>query len=494
MSFDRTVSIITPTEMSAIDSDAAVSGIDSFGLMKSAGLAVSAAALRLYPQALRFVVLCGPGNNGGDGYIAAAALQRSGAEVAVHALGDSARLTGDAARAHAQWAKSVETLAAYQPEPGDVVIDALFGAGLSRAVPDDAALVMQAVGQAGIPVIAVDLPSGLDGLTGQVLGESFRAGHTVTFMARKPGHLLLPGRTLCGSLEVFDIGIPERILLNHTSGLCENGPHLWAGLAHILDPSAHKFKRGHLAIFSGGSLSTGAARLSAAAGLKAGAGLVTVASASAALTANAVHLTAVMLKQIEDAAALSDWLADRRISAFVLGPGFGDLEKARQYTLMLCDRALVLDADGITAFKDDPAPLFNAFSGGEPRLVMTPHEGEFARLFADIDADQTLSKIDRALAAAKRSHAVIVYKGADTVIAAPDGRAAINANAPPWLATAGSGDTLAGIIGAHLAQGMPAFEAAAAGVWRHGQAGAKAGEGLTADDLAAAIGPLPPVR
>lgn len=494
MSFDRTVSIITPTEMSAIDSDAAESGIDSFGLMTSAGLAVSAAALRLYPQALRFVVLCGPGNNGGDGYIAATALQRSGAEVAVHALGDSARLTGDAARAHAQWAKSVETLAIYRPEPGDVVIDALFGAGLSRAVPDDVALVMQAVGRAGIPVIAVDLPSGLDGLTGQVLGDSFRAGHTVTFMARKPGHLLLPGRTLCGSLEVFDIGIPERILRNHISGLCENGPHLWAGLAHTLDPSAHKFKRGHLAIFSGGPLSTGAARLSAAAGLKAGAGLVTVASASAALTANAAHLSAVMLKQIEDAAALSDWLVDRRISAFVLGPGFGDLERARQFTLMLGDRALVLDADGITAFKADPAPLFNAFSGGKPRLVMTPHDGEFARLFADIDADQTLSKIDRALAAAKRSHAVIVYKGADTVIAAPDGRAAINANAPPWLATAGSGDTLAGIIGAHLAQGMPTFEAAAAGVWRHGRAGAKAGEGLTADDLTAAIEPLPPAR
>ncbi len=310
-------------------------------------------------------------------------------------------------------------------------------------------------------------------------------------MARKPGHLLLPGRILCGSLEVFDIGIPERILRNHTSGLCENGPRLWAAQARVLDPSAHKFKRGHLAIFSGGPLSTGAARLSAAAGLKAGAGLVTLASTSAAIIANAAHLTGVMLKEFEDAVALSHWLADKRISAFVLGPGFGDLERARQYAVMLSDRALVLDADGITAFKDDPTPLFDAFAGGETRLVMTPHEGEFARLFPDIDADPTLSKVDRAIAAAKRSNAVIVYKGADTVIASPDGRAAINTNAPPWLATAGSGDTLAGIIGAHLAQGMPAFEAAAAGVWRHGRAGAKAGEGLTAEDLAAAIEPLP---
>lgn len=491
MAFDRNVSIITPMEMSAIDSDAARSGIDSFRLMTSAGLAVSAAAFRLYPQALRFVVLCGPGNNGGDGYITAAALQSSGAEVTVHALGDTACLKGDAARAHAQWARSVETLAAYRPKTGDVVIDALFGAGLSRAVPDDVAFVMQAVTQAQLPVIAVDLPSGLDGRTGQVLGESFRASHTVTFMARKPGHLLLPGRILCGSLEVFDIGIPERILRNHTSGLCENGPRLWAAQARLLDPSAHKFKRGHLAIFSGGPLSTGAARLSATAGLKAGAGLVTLASTSAAINANAAHLTAVMLKEVEDAVALSHWLADKRISAFVLGPGFGDLERVRQYAVMLGDRALVLDADGITAFKDDPTSLFDAFSGGETRLVMTPHDGEFARLFADIDTDPTLSKVDRAVAAAKRSHAVIVYKGADTVIASPDGRAAINTNAPPWLATAGSGDTLAGIIGAHLAQGMPAFEAAAAEVWRHGRAGTKAGEGLTAEDLAAAIEPLP---
>jgi ADP-dependent NAD(P)H-hydrate dehydratase / NAD(P)H-hydrate epimerase len=483
--------IIVPAEMSAIDRDAALSGIDSFRLMTSAGMAVSAAALRLYPGALRFVVLCGPGNNGGDGYVAAAALADSGVAVCVFSLGEPGQLKGDATLAFKGWTGSTAPLTHYTPQPGDIVVDALFGAGLARPVTPAVALTMQAVTQAEIPVIAVDLPSGLDGRTGQVLGESFRASRTVTFVARKPGHLLLPGRTLCGSLEVFDIGIPERILRSHTSGLCENGPYLWAGQARVLDPSAHKFKRGHLAIFSGGSLSTGAARLSAAAGLKAGAGLVTLASASAALTANAAHLTAVMLKEIEDAAALSHWLADKRISSFVLGPGFGDLEKARQYALMLGDRALVLDADGITAFKDDPAPLFDAFAGGETRLVMTPHEGEFARLFPDIAADATLSKVDRAIEAAKRSHAVIVYKGADTVIASPDGRAAINTNAPPWLATAGSGDTLAGIIGAHLSQGMPAFEAAAAGVWRHGRAGSKAGEGLTAEDLATAIEPLP---
>ncbi len=477
--------------MADIDSDAARSGIDSFALMTAAGTAVSAAALRHYPGALRFVVLCGPGNNGGDGYVAATALCNSGCDVAVYASGDTTALQGDAARAFRLWSGDVDPLSVCRPRAGDVVIDAFLGAGLTRPVSTDVAMLMQTIEARGVPVIAVDLPSGIDGRTGKVLGESFRASRTVTFMARKPGHLLLPGRALCGDLEVVDIGIPTRILRSHSSGLIENGPHLWSGFSHVLDPSAHKFTRGHLAVFSGGALATGAARLSAAAGLKAGAGLVTLASSAAALAANSSHLTAVMLRHIEDASDLKIWLEDRRIGAFVLGPAFGDLEKARQYLALLRDRSVVLDADGITAFKEDPSPLFSAFSSGPTRLVMTPHEGEFARLFPDIEGDETLSKLDRALAAARRSHAVIVYKGADTVIAAPDGRAAINTNAPPWLATAGSGDTLCGIIGAHLAQGMPAFEAAAAGVWRHGRAGAKAGEGLTAEDLAAAIEPLP---
>ena len=491
MRFDPHVSIITPDEMTAIDRDAAASGLDSFALMTSAGTAVSAAALRLHPQALRFVVLCGPGNNGGDGYIAASALQESGADVAVHALGDVDRLKGDAARAHARWASVTRAWNDYQPRTGDVVIDAVFGAGLGRAVTDDVAKVMRAVRDLDIPVLAVDLPSGIDGRTGQVLGESFRASHTVTFMARKPAHLILPGRALCGTLEVCDIGIPQRVLAARAGGLSENGPHLWLDHAQALDPSAHKFKRGHLVVFSGAALATGAARLAATAGLQAGAGLVTIASSSGALAANAAHLTAVMLKEIEDSAALETWLEDKRINAFVLGPGFGDLDKARRYVSLLRDRKMVLDADGITAFKDEPHMLFDMHATGETRMVMTPHEGEFARLFPDIEADPMLSKVDRAIAAARRSHAVIVYKGGDTVIAAPDGRATININAPPWLATAGSGDTLAGIIGAHLAQGMPAFEAAAAGVWRHGRAGTKAGEGLMAEDLAAAIEPLP---
>ncbi|WP_026623196.1 ADP-dependent NAD(P)H-hydrate dehydratase / NAD(P)H-hydrate epimerase [Ensifer sp. WSM1721] len=482
--------LVTPAEMAAIDQDAARSGIDSFSLMRSAGMAVSAAALRLFPAARRFAVLCGPGNNGGDGYVAAAALARCGANVAVFALGDPAMLKGDAARARDACALEIRAIAAYEPQSGDVVVDALFGAGLSRDLPDDARTIIERVNESSLPVLAVDLPSGIDGHSGEVRGASFIAAHTVTFMAAKPGHLLMPGRARTGTLEVFDIGIPARLVAARSGDLRVNTPAIWKHHAASLDPGTHKYKRGHLAVFSGGQMSTGATRLSAAAGLRAGAGLVTLASPPDALAVNASHLTAVMLKEIRNAADLADWLKDKRLNAFVLGPGFGVGKKARDFALMLCDRALVLDADGMTSFQQGREELFERIAaGGE--IVMTPHEGEFARLFPEIATDDALSKIEKAQAAAKLSHAVIVYKGPDTVIAAPSGRAVVNANAPPWLATAGSGDVLAGIIGAHLAQGMPAFEAAAAAVWRHGETAIRAGRTATAEMLVENIPPLP---
>jgi NAD(P)H-hydrate epimerase len=483
--------LLTPDDMAAVDRAAAASGIDSYGLMEKAGQAVAAAALQHFSGALRYVVLCGPGNNGGDGYVAARALQQAGADVQLFHLGDPQRLTGDAARAFAEWPIDGAALGDYVPKVGDVVIDAVFGAGLSRPVPDDVAAVIGGVTEAGIPVIAVDLPSGLDGRSGQILGAAFRAVRTVTFMTRKPGHLLLPGRDLCGELEVFDIGIPGRIVRAHADGLiAENTPAQWQAKIPSAGADAHKYKRGHLVVFSGGPNATGAARMSAMAGLRAGAGLVTIASPLESMGVNAGLLTAIMLHAVDDEAALRKWLTDQRLSTFILGPGFGAGDKARQFCLALADRHLVLDADGITSFRDDPRPLFDAFAEGPTRLVLTPHEGEFGRLFPDIAADERSSKIDKARAAAKRANAAIIYKGADTVIAAPDGRAVINANAPPWLATAGSGDVLAGIVGGLLAQGAPAFEAAAAGVWLHGLAGQHAGKGLTAEDLVAAIKPL----
>jgi len=483
--------LLSPDRMAAVDSEAAASGIDSYGLMEKAGQAVAASALRHFPEALRYVVLCGPGNNGGDGYVAARALRGSGAEIGLFHIGDPRQLKGDASRAYRDCPIKGEAIENYAPRPGDVVIDAIFGAGLSRQVPDEVAAAISRIGEADVPVIAVDLPSGVNGRSGQTLGAAFRATRTVTFMTRKPGHLLLPGRDLCGELEVFDIGIPARIVRAHADAmLSENTPDQWQSEIPSEGSDTHKYKRGHLVVFSGGSNATGAARMSAMAGLKAGAGLVTIASRKEALAVNAGMLTAIMLHAIDDEASLREWLADQRLSTFVLGPGFGVGEKARQFCLALADRHLVLDADGITSFRDDPQQLFAAFAEGPTRLVLTPHEGEFARLFPDIAADDKLSKVDKARAAAARAHAAIIYKGADSVIAAPDGRALINANAPPWLATAGSGDVLAGIVGGLMALGTPAFEAAAAGVWLHGLAGQHAGKGLTAEDLVASVVPF----
>lgn len=483
--------LLSPQAMAEVDRSAATSGIDSFGLMLKAGEAVAAAALRDYPESLRHVVLCGPGNNGGDGYVAARALHDSGADVAVFHLGDAAALKGDAALAFAACPVAGLSLDQYRPENGDLVIDAIFGAGLARAVPQAVAEVIARIEAAGVQVIAVDLPSGVSGASGQVLGAAFRAARTVTFMTRKPGHLLMPGRELCGNMEVVDIGIPARIVRAHVDAhVAENSPAQWLGIIPSAAIETHKYKRGHLVVFSGNASATGAARMSAMAGLRAGAGLVTIASSKAAVPVNAGALTAIMLHEVDDAGALEQWLGDKRLSTFVLGPGFGAREKARQFVSLLAGRHLVLDADGITSFKDKPSELFDLFSHGETRLVLTPHEGEFGRLFPDLAADSTLSKIEKTSAAARRAHAAVVYKGADTVIAAPDGRAYINTNAPPWLATAGSGDVLAGIIGALLAQGIPAFEAAAAGVWLHGEAGQRAGKGLTAEDLVAHVRPL----
>ncbi|HEV7434477.1 MAG TPA: NAD(P)H-hydrate dehydratase [Pseudorhizobium sp.] len=488
MNMDLKTLLLTPEEMAAADRAAAQSGIDSYGLMEKAGQAVAAAALRHYPQTLRFVVLCGPGNNGGDGYVAARVLSASGARVALFAFGDPTQLTGDARRAYDRIESPPRPLPELELLEGDTVIDAMFGAGLARRVPVEVQQVMEQTALAGLPVIAVDLPSGLCGRRGIPLGKAFQAAHTVTFMARKPGHLLMPGRSLCGDIEVVDIGIPSRIIRGAAGKIKANHPILWQHQLALPDAQSHKYRRGHLAVFSGGASHTGAARLSATAGLAAGAGLVTVASPKEAMPINAGHLTAGMLREMETSEDVGKWLSSGKLSAFVLGPGFGIGEKAREFVLALKGRPLVLDADGITSFKDHHQQLFDAYRG-DVRLVLTPHEGEFARLFPAVGENEDLGKVEKALLAARSSNSVIVYKGADTVIAAPDGRAFINENGPPTLATAGSGDVLAGIVGALLANGTPAFEAAAAGVYLHGEAALEAGEGMTAETLVRHITP-----
>jgi hydroxyethylthiazole kinase-like uncharacterized protein yjeF len=482
------IELLTPTQMGMADRLAIDAGTSGFRLMERAGRAVADAVAFRHPLGTRVLVLCGPGNNGGDGFVAAKVLVDRGYRVRVALLAERAALAGDARRAAEAWTGPVEpaTQASLVRSLDwcGAVVDALYGAGLTRPLDGDAAAAVDAVNRSGRPVVAVDLPSGIDGATGQVRGTAILAETSVTFFRLKPGHLLLPGRVHCGATIVADIGIPAWTLREIGPTLYQNRPALWT--EHLAPPGLadHKYARGHAVVVSGPAERTGAARLAAAAALRAGAGLVTMAAHPDAVPVLAHHLTTVMIRAVEDAAGLSAMLQDRRLNAVVIGPALGTGEGTRALVraVLATSATAVLDADALTAFAETPDTLFDAIRGSSRPVVLTPHGGEFARLFPDLAAG-TAPKTEQALKAADRSGAVVVLKGADTVIAAPGGTAAINDNAPPDLATAGSGDVLAGIVGGLLARGLPGFEAAAAAVWLHGECGRRAGPGLIAEDL-----------
>lgn len=558
--------LLTTAEMAEADRLAVAAGVPFLTLMENAGRAVADEAEKMLKPGAKIAVLCGPGNNGGDGFVAARLLKERGYDVRVACTVPRATLKGAAAEMAAKWDQPFVDPAA-RPDEVDLIIDALFGAGLSRPMPPEAhALVGQYClherSGTEVPILAVDVPSGLDGSTGLPIGMALTAGRTVTFFRKKPGHVLMPGRVLCGEIVVADIGIPDTVLLQIPTKIRLNAPP-HAGV-QFPRPSlnSHKYTRGHAVVVSGPPHATGAARLGARGALRVGAGLVTVASPLTSVAANAVHLTAIMIAPFAAPEGLSEVLADKRKNAVLIGPGCGvGAETRRMVEIALAsDAAVVLDADALMSFAPDndevqslkgvgflgatkselaavPSTLFKLTTVANPavsimvgsggakpvevgsfpglsfsRVVLTPHEGEFKRLFPDIadvgwvkpsarpnitdvqprvgspastqpTGQRSPSKLDRARAAAERCGAVVILKGPDTVIAAPDGRAVINANAPPWLATAGSGDVLAGFVTGLLAQGMPAFEAACAAVWLHGECANQFGPGLIAEDI-----------
>ena len=465
--------ILTVAEMAAADQAAIAAGTPGAVLMQRAGAAVAEAVIARWPKA-PVVVLCGPGNNGGDGYVAARALAEAGWDVRTASMA-RASLKGDAAGAASAWAGPDAPLAADTCAGAAVVIDALFGAGLARPLSGEAEAPLRAAEAGGLPIVAVDLPSGIPGDAANALGYAARAALTVTFHRKKPAHVLEPSRGLCGEIVVADIGLAEPA----GAALFENGPGLWLDAFPWPGAEAHKHARGSLAVVSGGMSHSGAARLAARGGLRIGAGLVTVLSPPDAILVNASHLEAVMLAAFKS----SDQLAKMsgRATAVVIGPAAGVTEATRANILALAgtDAALLVDADGLTVFSEEPAALFAAL---DERDVITPHPGEFGRVFPGL-LEASPERITAARTAAKQAGCVVLLKGPDTVIAAPDGRAAVNTSGARWLATAGSGDVLAGFIGGLLAQGMAAFEAACAGAYIHGRAGAAFGPGLTAEDL-----------
>jgi ADP-dependent NAD(P)H-hydrate dehydratase / NAD(P)H-hydrate epimerase len=479
--------VLTTAEMERADQLTIAAGSPGFALMMSAGQAVAEAAIELVEEG-PILVVAGRGNNGGDGFVAAAELAARGREVSVILLCERDSLQGDAASAARGWKHPVLPFNPQAIGKPALIIDALFGAGLNRPVKGDPCDMIEAINANGAPILSVDLPSGINGTTGAVMGVAIRAAETVTFFRRKPAHLLLPGRTHCGVIRVADIGIDAQVLAEIAPRTFENIPEFWHAAFPVPRVDGHKYARGHAVIVSGDMSATGAARMSARAALRAGAGLVTLASPRDALAINAAALTAVMVRPIDTVVEFAELLADKRLNACVIGPGAGVGERTADLvrTALSAERRLVLDADALTSFADAPERLFEQIkSVPDPQVVLTPHEGEFPRLFSDISNKHPLrSKLERVRAAAERSGAVVLLKGPDTVVASPDGRAAIAANAPPWLATAGSGDVLAGMIAGFLAQGVPAFEAACIGVWMHGEAAQEAGPGLIAEDLA----------
>tara|TARA_Y100001933_G_scaffold204832_1_gene207234 strand:+ start:40984 stop:42486 length:1503 start_codon:yes stop_codon:yes gene_type:complete len=476
--------LLTVEEMGRADALTIGSGTVGILLMENAGRAVAEAIVARFPQG-PVSVLCGPGNNGGDGFVVARLLAEWGWPVTLFLLGPRDKLKGDAAEAADRWPGAVHPLGADAGKGASLVVDAIFGAGLSRDVDGLPADVIRRIGETGTPVVAVDMPTGIDGNTGRVRGAAFAASLTVTFFRAKPGHLLLPGRLHCGELLVRDIGIDGRVLDEIAPRSFVNDPPLWSSVFPRPRLDSHKYTRGHAVVVSGDGAHTGAARLAARGALRAGAGLVTLASPPSAMLVNAAHLTAIMLTPFEGADALTKILEDKRKNALLIGPGAGIGWETRDNVLaaLLSGAAMVLDADALTSFAEIPRDLFVAIKGyfAGP-VVMTPHEGEFARLFPALAAGGA-DKLERARLAAAEAAAIVILKGPDTVIASPDGRAAITRNAGPELATAGSGDVLGGIVLGLLAQGMPPFEAACAAVWLHGEAGDCFGPGLISEDL-----------
>jgi len=469
--------LLSVAEMYAADKAAMAQGIDGLTLMEAAGAGVAQEILDRF-GARPTVVLCGPGNNGGDGFVIARHLKTAGARVRVVLLGPRQRLKGDAGAMAKKWRGQVRQMSPDVIDGMELVVDAVFGAGLTRAVDGVVAATLQAAQARGYRTIAVDVPSGVDGDSGDVLGFALAADLTVTFFRPKLGHRLFPGRRLCGELKVIDIGIPESVLAEIQPTAADNRPDLWLGAYPWPALEGHKYARGHAMVLSGPRGTSGAARLGARAALRSGAGLVTVAAPLAAVPENAAQLTAVMLAGWRDAKGFDRLISDPRRNAALLGPGAGVTATTRANVLAALRRqkSVVLDADALSSFARTPATLFKAIRSP---CILTPHEGEFARLFA-----ATGSKVDRARAAAATTGAVVLLKGPDTVVAAPDGRVTVNDNAPPELATAGAGDVLAGFCVGLLAQGMPAFEAACAATWLHGACAQRFGPGLIAEDLA----------
>ncbi len=462
-------------------------GTSSLILMENAGNGVAEDVVKRFARGTKVVVLCGPGRNGGDGFVAARRLRERGYHIRLALHGEKAKQPPEAQEMANRWDETIEPMTPDCLDGAQLIVDAIFGSGLKDDVQGVPAQMIEDVRRRNLPVVAIDMPTGIDATSGEVRGTAFKAVSTVSFYRRKTGQVLYPGRSYCGDVTTVDIGIPASVMKEVGPRAFSDQPELWLKYFPRLKLTGHKYDRGHAVIVSGDMERTGASRLAARAALRMGAGLVSLASSKSAFYINAAQLTAIMVDAFDGPEGLGELVSDTRITSVMIGPGAGVSEETQQNVsaVLSGNAAAVIDADGLTSFEDDPSVLFEQIQYREPPVILTPHEGEFARIFPDLLEEP--SKLERARAAAETAGAVIVLKGPDTVIAAPNGVAGLVENAPPWLATAGSGDVLAGIITGLLAQGMDALDAAMAGVWLHGETAKEIGPGMIAEDMSEAL-------
>ena len=479
--------LLTAAQSAAIDKRAIELGISGEALMEEAGLAAAELITDYIGTPLEaggpIIVLCGPGNNGGDGFVLARHLDEWGYPVHVRCMVPIKNLSGDAALAATKWRGKVGEMSSQGFEASAAIIDCLFGTGLNKPIGGDLIPIVEAANNAGAFILAVDIPSGLSADTGQAIGPCIHADATITFNTKKPGQVIAPGRFLCGgneNIHCVQLSIPDHALDLEEVNTFENNPALWGAAYRFCGPQSHKYNRGHMVVLGGREPTLGASRLASLAGLRAGAGLVTLAAPAETYPIQAAALMDVMVRRFDSAFGFMGILADKRIMSVLIGPGAGLGEKTVELVrdVGTKNKALVLDADALTSLVDR-VDLIKQIKSDD--VVLTPHEGEFARLFPGIEFEK--DRISAAREAARQTQATIVLKGVSTVVASPDGRVSIATNAPSWLSVGGTGDVLSGIIGGLIAQGMPAFEAASAGVWIHGEAGMKAGRGMIASDL-----------
>lgn len=483
--------LLTADEMRRAEQITIDGGTPSLTLMENAGRAVAEEVVRRFPRGSKVAVCCGRGNNGGDGFVCARILRERGFQVRLGLLGAPEDLKEEPKEMARRWDETIEPLNTSMLEGTDIIIDGIMGAGLKGPVNGEIADIIQSVNEKKTPVIAIDMPTGIEMTHGSVQGIAFEAVSTVTFFRKKTGQVQLPGKTHCGDVRISDIGISSKVLADIVPQTFLNEPDFWLRYYPRLHKEGHKYDRGHAVVVSGPMERTGASRLSAMAALRTGAGLVSLATSKSAFYVNAAQLTTIMLSVFDGAGSLGDLLAsDPRQNAVLIGPGAGLSQQTCENVaaVLSSEATAVIDAEGLTAFEQNPQDLFGLIQNRNAPTIITPHKGEFDRIFPELGNAE--SKLEQTKRAAEISGSVVIFKGPITIIAAPDGLSAIMEDAPPWLATAGTGDVLAGMITGLCAQGMSPFDAAAAAVWMHAELARTFGPGLISEDMPALLPPL----